>query len=43
MLPATVTLPISIDQDHKFSVARNQLRFFDRDDGDKIPPQTLNR
>ena len=43
MLPATVTLPISIDQDHKFSVARSQLRFFDRDNGNKIPPQTLNR
>jgi multiple sugar transport system ATP-binding protein len=42
MLPATVSLPIAIDQDHKFSVARDQLRFFDRDDGVKIPPQDLN-
>ena len=29
MLPATVTLPIAIDQDHKFSVPKDQLRFFD--------------
>jgi multiple sugar transport system ATP-binding protein len=42
MLPATVTLPIAVDQNHKFSVARDQLRFFDRDLGNKIPPQTLN-
>jgi multiple sugar transport system ATP-binding protein len=43
MLPATVTLPIEADQDHKFSVARDQLRFFDRDGGQQIPPQALNR
>ena len=43
MLPATVTLPIDIDQDHKFSVAKDQLRFFDLDDGQKIAPQTLMR
>lgn len=42
MLPATVTLPIAIHQDHKFSVARDQLRFFDLDDGNKIAPQRLN-
>jgi multiple sugar transport system ATP-binding protein len=43
MLPATVTLPIAIDQDHKFSVAKDQLRFFDLDDGQKIAQQTLMR
>ena len=43
MLPATVTLPIGIDQDHKFSVAKDQLRFFDLDSGEKIPPQPLMR
>jgi multiple sugar transport system ATP-binding protein len=43
MLPATVTLPIAIDQDHKFSVAKDQLRFFDLDEGHKIAPQTLMR
>jgi multiple sugar transport system ATP-binding protein len=43
MLPATVSLPIGIDQDHKFSVAKDQLRFFDVDDGRKIGPQTLMR
>jgi len=42
MLPVTVTLPIAIDEDHKFSVARDQLRFFDRDEGHKIPPQALD-
>ncbi|MGH8870357.1 MAG: ABC transporter ATP-binding protein [Acidimicrobiia bacterium] len=43
MLPATVTVPIAIDQDHKFSVARDQIRFFDREEGQKIPPQPLMR
>ena len=43
MLPATVTIPIAIDQDHKFSVAKAQLRFFHLDDGKKIAPQTLMR
>jgi multiple sugar transport system ATP-binding protein len=43
MLPATVTVPIAIDQDHKFSVATGQLRFFDREDGQKIEPQPLMR
>ena len=43
MLPVTVTLPIAIDQDHKFSVAKDQLRFFDLDDGQKLAPQTLMR
>jgi hypothetical protein len=38
-----VTLPITIHQDHKFSVAKDQLRFFDRDDGRKIAPQNLMR
>jgi multiple sugar transport system ATP-binding protein len=42
MLPATVTIPIEVDRDHRFSVARNQLRFFDRgDQGGKIPAQPL--
>jgi multiple sugar transport system ATP-binding protein len=43
MLPATVTLPIGIDQDHKFSVAKDQLRFFDLNSGEKIAPQQLMR
>jgi multiple sugar transport system ATP-binding protein len=43
MLPATVTLPIDIDQDHKFSVAKDQLRFFDYDEGVRIEPQPLMR
>ena len=43
MYRATVSLPITIDQDHKFSVAKDQLRFFDRDDEGKIAPQTLMR
>jgi multiple sugar transport system ATP-binding protein len=41
MLPATVTLPVEADRDHKFSVARDQVRFFDRESGNKIPPQEL--
>jgi multiple sugar transport system ATP-binding protein len=41
MLPATVTLPVVEDQDHRFSVAANQIRYFDRDDGMRIPPQPL--
>ncbi|MGH8914561.1 MAG: ABC transporter ATP-binding protein [Acidimicrobiia bacterium] len=41
MLPATVTLPISEDQDHKFSVAADQIRYFDRETGEKIPPRVL--
>ncbi|CAN5702411.1 N/A [soil metagenome] len=43
MLPATVTLPLAADQDHKFSVAANQIRYFDVDEGRKIPPQPLLR
>jgi multiple sugar transport system ATP-binding protein len=43
MLPATVTLPIAIDQDHKFSVAKDQLRFFDYEEGVKIESQPLMR
>jgi multiple sugar transport system ATP-binding protein len=41
MLPATVTVPLQVDQDHKFSVARDQMRFFDRETGVKLPPQEL--
>jgi multiple sugar transport system ATP-binding protein len=41
MLPATVSLPVEADRDHKFSVARDQVRFFDRESGNKIPPQEL--
>jgi multiple sugar transport system ATP-binding protein len=43
LLPATVTLPIAIDQDHKFSVAKDQLRFFDYEEGRRIDPQPLMR
>ncbi|MEX0863329.1 MAG: ABC transporter ATP-binding protein [Acidimicrobiia bacterium] len=42
MLPATVSLPIEVDRDHKFSVAHSQLRFFERRDrGETIPAQPL--
>lgn len=41
MLPATVTLPITANQDHRFSVARDQIRYFDKEAGTKIPPQVL--
>jgi multiple sugar transport system ATP-binding protein len=42
MLPATVTIPIEVDRDHSFTVARDQLRFFDADgDGPAIPAQPL--
>lgn len=39
MLPGTVTLPVKADQHHKFSVAREQMRFFDLDSGMSIEPQ----
>jgi multiple sugar transport system ATP-binding protein len=42
MLPATVTLPIEVDRDHRFSVARRQLRFFERGErGGTIPAQPI--
>ncbi|MCI0545551.1 MAG: ABC transporter ATP-binding protein [Actinobacteria bacterium] len=42
MLPATVTIPIEVDRDHRFSVARSHLRFFDPGPrGEKIPAQAL--
>jgi ABC-type sugar transport system ATPase subunit len=41
MLPATVTLPLTANRDHAFSVAADQMRYFDLDDGVKIPPQPL--
>ncbi len=42
MLPSTVTLPIEVDRDHRFSVSQSQLRFFDPDDqGKTIPAQPL--
>jgi multiple sugar transport system ATP-binding protein len=41
MLPATVQLPIEVDRDHKFSVAEEQLRFFDPESGRKLPPQVI--
>jgi multiple sugar transport system ATP-binding protein len=41
MLPGTVTLPLTADQDHRFSVAQDQIRYFDKDGGQKIPPQPL--
>jgi multiple sugar transport system ATP-binding protein len=42
MLPATVSLPLEVDRDHRFSVAHSQLRFFERGDrGEKIPAQPL--
>jgi multiple sugar transport system ATP-binding protein len=42
MLPATVSVPLEVDRDHRFSVAHSQLRFFERGDrGEKIPAQPL--
>jgi multiple sugar transport system ATP-binding protein len=42
MLPATVTIPIDTDRDHQFTVARDQLRFFDLGGtGERIPAQAL--
>jgi multiple sugar transport system ATP-binding protein len=41
MLPGTVTLPLTADTDHRFSVAEAQIRYFAKDGGDKIPPQPL--
>ncbi|MGH8946437.1 MAG: ABC transporter ATP-binding protein [Acidimicrobiia bacterium] len=42
MLPATVSIPIDTDRDHSFTVARDQLRFFDQGDlGPAIPAQPL--
>ena len=43
MLPATVKVPVTADRDHTFSVARDQLRYFDRETEMKIPPQPLFR
>jgi multiple sugar transport system ATP-binding protein len=43
MLPATVTMPLAADQDHQFSVAADQLRYFDLGEGVRIPPQPLLR
>ncbi|HKX73841.1 MAG TPA: ABC transporter ATP-binding protein [Acidimicrobiia bacterium] len=42
MLPATVTLPIAIDQDHTFSVAADQMRYFDAGSEARIPPQAIS-
>jgi multiple sugar transport system ATP-binding protein len=41
MLPATVTLPVKENRDHTFSVAQDQMRYFDHDRGLAIPPQPL--
>ena len=41
MLPATVTVPLEEQRQHRFSVASDQLRFFDKDGGQKLPPQTI--
>jgi multiple sugar transport system ATP-binding protein len=41
MLPATVTAPVGEDQDHMFSVAHDQLRYFDRETEMKISSQPL--
>ena len=43
MLPATVTVPLEEHHRHKFSVASEQLRFFDKESGMKIPPQSISR
>ena len=43
MLPATVSIPIETDRDHSFTVAPNQLRFFDAgEDGVAIAPRPLS-
>lgn len=41
MLPATVTLPVTPNRDHNFSVAEDQMRYFDREEGISIPPQPV--
>ncbi len=41
MLPATVTLPVTANRDHEFSVAQDQMRYFDRGQGVRIPPQPV--
>jgi multiple sugar transport system ATP-binding protein len=43
MLPATVSSPVTADEDHKFSVARSHMRFFDKDGGQRIAPRSLSR
>jgi multiple sugar transport system ATP-binding protein len=41
MLPGTVTLPLTADTNHRFSVAETQIRYFAKDGGGKIEPQPL--
>lgn len=41
MLPGTVRSPVTPDQDHKFSVARDQIRYFDSETEMRISPQPL--
>ncbi len=41
MLPSTVTLPVAADRDHRFTVARERLRFFDKESGLRTNPQRI--
>ncbi len=41
MLPATVTQPIELHQDHPFAVDRDRLRFFDKGTGLRTDPRPL--
>jgi len=41
ILPITVSLPVAAAEDHKFSVARDQMRYFDKGGGQKIAAQPL--
>ncbi|MDP3984567.1 MAG: ATP-binding cassette domain-containing protein, partial [Acidimicrobiia bacterium] len=40
-LPSTVTIPVEAGRDHLFTVAREDLKFFDQESGLRIPPRPL--
>ncbi len=40
-LPSTVTIPVEPGREHRFTVAREDLKFFDKESGLRIPPRPL--
>ncbi len=41
MLPVTVQVPIATDQDHRFAVAQDKVRYFLTDSGERVDPEML--
>ena len=40
-LPSLVSMPIEVDETHPFSIARENLRFFDAETGKRTDPQPM--